>query len=506
MLIPFARAERSRRLSTRFVQSAPSHPVRRGGLRALLLSERARPRWLRERPGGWWLAIAAVCLGAFMGQLDASIATLTYPALQGEFHTALASVEWVSLSYLLVLVALLVPVGRLSDARGRKLMYLYGFVVFTIASAACGLAPTLGALIVFRAVQAVGAALLQANSVALVTTSAPRDRLRAALGVQAGAQALGLALGPTLGGVIVTVLGWRWVFFVNVPVGLAAVIAGHYLLPRTRTHASTDHFDWLGLLWLVIAGTALLLGISAASGLRLTPAAIIALFLASGGAAYAFARRLRHAVSPLIDPVLLRTRQIAAGLVGALGGYLVLFGPLVLIPVALTRTGTSLTVAGTILTALPAGFAAAALGADRVLPASWGDRRRALLGSALAAAALVGMILVPLTGAWLAPLLALLGLGLGVFTPANNALVMAAVPARAAGTGGGLLNMTRALGTALGVALVTLTLHIAPRRDSAFGGHVAAALLTVLALGVLASTLINPRPLPRQGPAQHRDL
>ncbi len=492
-------------MSADTLAEAEPRPKRPMGLRGLLLYERARPRWLRELPGGWWLAIAAVCLGAFMGQLDASIATLTYPALETRFRTGLAGVEWVSLSYLLTLTALLVPVGRLSDARGRKLMYLYGFILFTAASGACGLSPNLATLVAFRAVQALGAALLQANSVALVTTSAPRNRLRAALGVQAGAQALGLALGPTLGGVIVTTLGWRWVFFVNVPVGLVALVAGHYLLPRTRTTASTDHFDWTGLAWLATATTSLLLAISAASGMHLPLAVVIALFALAAAAAYALARRLRTAVSPLINPALLRSRRIAAGLVGALGGYLVLFGPLVLVPVALTSGGTDLTTAGLILTALPAGFATAALAGDRVLPAAWGDRRRALLGSAIAAAALVGMILVPLTAGWLAPLLAALGLGLGVFTPANNALVMASIPASAAGTGGGLVNMTRALGTALGVALVTLTLHLAPRTDPALGGHVAAALLTALALGVLASHLINPRGGPPHARA-HPDL
>lgn len=493
-------------MSAGSLESALPQSTHRRGLRAILLSERARPEWVRMRPGGWWLAIAAVCLGAFMGQLDASIATLTYPALEAQFRTGLAGVEWVSLSYLLTLVALLVPVGRLSDARGRKLLYLYGFVVFTAASAACGLAPSLVALVFFRAVQAVGAALLQANSVALVTTSAPQARLRAALGVQAGAQALGLALGPTLGGVIVTELGWRWVFFVNVPVGIAAVVTGHYLLPRTRTHASTDHFDWPGLLWLATATTTLLLGISAVSGLHLPWPIVLVLFLLAAAATWALARRLTRAASPLIDPALLRSRRIAAGLVGALGGYLVLFGPLVLVPVALTRTGTSLSAAGLILTALPAGFAAAALLGERVLPPAWSDRRRALAGSAVAAAALVGMILVPLTAVWLAPLLAALGLGLGVFTPANNALVMAAIPARSAGTGGGLVNMTRALGTALGVALVTLTLHVAPHANAAFGGHVAAALLTALALGVLVSNLINVGPSPQHTPGQHADL
>ncbi|MBR7828207.1 MFS transporter [Actinospica sp. MGRD01-02] len=457
----------------------------------ILRSERARPERIRAMPRGWWFAIATVCFGAFMGQLDASIATLTYPALRTQFHAGLAAVSWVSLSYLLTLVALLVPVGRLSDVYGRKLLYLYGFIVFTAASAACGLAPSLTALIAFRVVQAVGAALLQANSVALVTTSAPRERMRAALGVQAGAQALGLALGPTLGGLIVSGLGWRWVFYVNLPVGVIAVIAGHYLLPRTRAKTPPGRFDWSGLALLATASTNLLLGISAASGLNLPPAATACLFAAALGAGYGFWRRISRALAPLVDPALLRTRQIAAGLAGALGGYLVLFGPLVLVPVVLTETGTSLAGAGAILTALPAGFAAAALGANRVLPAAWSDRTRALAGSALATAAMIAMVPAPFTPAYLGPLLAVLGLGLGAFTPANNTLVMGAIPARSAGTGGGLLNMTRGLGTALGVALVALVLHVVPGTRHAT--MAATGLLALVTLAVCASNLLHPR-------------
>jgi EmrB/QacA subfamily drug resistance transporter len=452
-------------------------------------TERPRPARIRDWRRGWWLAVGAVCFGAFMGQLDASIATLTYPALRTEFHATLAQVEWVSLGYLLVLIALLVPVGRWSDARGRKLMYLYGFIVFTAASAACGLAPSLAVLIVFRAVQAFGAALLQANSVALVTTSAPREKMRLALGVQAGAQALGLALGPTLGGAIVDCFGWRWVFLVNLPIGVIALAAGHYLLPRTRTHVPVARFDWPGLALLGTMTTALLLGISATSGLNLPWPVTVALFLLSAAAGLGLARRLRRAPEPLIDPALLRTRQITGGLAGALGGYLLLFGPLVLIPVVLTGRGTSLSTSGLVLTALPAGFAAAALAANRVLPSRWSDRRRALTGSAVAAAALAGLTAAPPTIAWLVALLALLGLGLGTFTPANNTMVMAAIPAQAAGTGGGLVNMTRGLGTALGVALVTLTLHLVPGD----GMRASALLLAVIGLGVVAGNLLQPR-------------
>ena len=201
---------------------------------ASLLREPARPAVIREHPLAPWFAVVAVCFGAFMGQLDASVVTVAFPALQRQFGAGLASVQWVSLAYLLVLTALLVPAGRWSDRAGRKLMYLYGFVVFAGSSAACGLAPSLGVLIALRVVQAGGAALLQANSVALVVTSVPERNRRAALGVQAAAQAVGLASGPVVGGLLVAAAGWRWVFLLNVPVGVLAVVAGVCLLPRTE--------------------------------------------------------------------------------------------------------------------------------------------------------------------------------------------------------------------------------------------------------------------------------
>ncbi|MGD0376366.1 MAG: MFS transporter [Streptosporangiaceae bacterium] len=155
------------------------------GLAGMLLREPPRPAVVREHRLAPWLAVATVCFGAFMGQLDASIVTLAFPGLQRQFGVSLAGVQWVSLAYLLALVALLVPVGRWSDRYGRKLMYLYGLVVFAGASAACGLAPSLRVLIGLRVVQAAGAAMLQANSVALVATSAPSGRRRAELGIQA---------------------------------------------------------------------------------------------------------------------------------------------------------------------------------------------------------------------------------------------------------------------------------------------------------------------------------
>src|ERR1700744_67205 len=216
-----------------------------------ILREPARPAVIRESRRAPWLAVGVVCFGAFMGQLDASIVTITFPAVEREFSVPVAAVQWVSLVYLLGLVALLAPAGRLGDAAGRKLVYTYGFALFTLASAACGLAPSLGVLVALRVVQAAGAAMLQANSVALVTTSAPKTRMRFALGVQAGAQAAGLALGPTLGGVLTATAGWRAVCGVNARGGAPPCGAARPLLPRPRQFSRADRFDWPGTLLMV---------------------------------------------------------------------------------------------------------------------------------------------------------------------------------------------------------------------------------------------------------------
>ncbi|WP_328290035.1 MFS transporter [Nocardia aurantiaca] len=451
--------------------------------------ESARPLLVREHPNAGWLAVGAVCLGAFMGQLDASIVTLTFPAVQREFGAPLAGVQWVSLAYLLTVVGLVVSAGRVADAVGRKFVYLQGFVVFTLASAACALAPGLGWLIGFRVVQAVGAAMLQANSVALVVTSVPPHRMRSALGVQAGAQALGLALGPALGGVLVASAGWRWVYGVNVPIGVLALAAGRYLLPRTRERNALREFDWRGLLLLIGSTTGALVAVSAMSGLPLPVwAAVAAAALAAACATGAvwWARRARD---PLVDPVLLRPPAVSAGLVGAFAAYLVLFGPLALFPQLHEATPAA---TGVVLTALPTGFAVAAVAGARLLPRHGDGRQR--LGVLAMVTALGALALSPTTPWWAFACLWLLGLGLGVFIPSNNAGIMSAIAPGRSGTSGGLVNMSRGLGTAGGVAVVTLALHL--------GGHAESpstapriALLGLLAFAVLAAgtTFVNGR-------------
>jgi MFS family permease len=456
----------------------------------MLLREPARPAVIREHPLAPWLAVATVCFGAFMGQLDASVVTLAFPALQRQFGVALAGVQWVSLAYLLALVALLVPVGRWSDRYGRKLVYLYGFVLFTVASAACGLAPTLPVLVAVRVVQAAGAAMLQANSVALVATSAPARRRRAALGMQAGAQALGLALGPVAGGLLVASAGWRSIFFINVPVGAVAVVAGWFLLPRTRHRAARRGSDPLGLILLAAAATGTLVAISAVSGLGLPLpgfAACTAAALLAGAALVWWERRT---AAPLVDVPMLAVSGTWPLLAGALCAYLVLFGPLVLIPQVLTAHGGSVVHAGLLLSALPAGFGLAAVAGEKILPDRWPDRRRCLAGGLLASGCAAALA-IPAPDMVIATWLGLLGVGLGTYIPANNTAIMTAIPPGQAAAAGGMVNMARGLGTALGVAVVTLALHAATRLGHAAAGSAAA--MAALALCALASAWAGRR-------------
>ena len=175
----------------------------------VLRTETRRPRIVRECRHAGRLAVGAVCLGTVIGQADAGMVAFCLPALQRHFSAPLAAVEWVALGYLLVMTAWAGVLGRLGDVAGHKLTFLYGLVILTVASVIGGLAPTLSVLIASRALQAVGAAMVQAAGTALIVTGVSSERRRAALGVLGGVHALGLAIGPAAGALLVEAAGWR---------------------------------------------------------------------------------------------------------------------------------------------------------------------------------------------------------------------------------------------------------------------------------------------------------
>jgi EmrB/QacA subfamily drug resistance transporter len=438
-----------------------------------LLREPPRPTRIRESPRARWYVVGALFVGAFMGQLDVSIVTLALPHIGASLDVGRGAVSWVSLSYLLVLACTLIPVGRLADRFGRKLLYTQGFVVFTAGSLLCGLAPSLGWLIAARVLQALGAALLQANSVALITQSLPSRSLARGLGVQGAAQALGLALGPAVGGLLIAIGGWRLVFLINLPAGAVGLVLGWLLLPRSRSRREHGGSDRLGALLLATATAGVLAYLSLASRSGYGDGPLLALLATGIVASLLFVAHEQRAPEPLLDLSILRRPAMSVGLSSGLLSFLILFGALYVVPYYLAARHTGAAAAGLQLTVLPVAIGVSAVLAGRLVTRVG---TRALTGGGMAVTG-VGLLLIATThgiGGLLAGL-ALAGIGLGAFTPANNASIMAAAPAGHAGLVGGVLNMTRGAGTALGVAVASALYLGAAGFHKAGGLEIAAA-------------------------------
>ncbi|MBO0893076.1 MAG: DHA2 family efflux MFS transporter permease subunit [Acidimicrobiales bacterium] len=411
---------------------------------------------MRNRPRAYWYAVGTVCIGAFMGQLDASIVNLAYRPLEASFHATLGEVTWVGLSYLLTLVALVASVGHFADMIGRKLLYTYGFVVFIVGSALCGLAPNLVALGGFRVLQGVGAAMLQANSVAIIYVVMPPHELGRGIGVQGAAQALGLALGPTVGGFLVALGGWRLIFYVNVPAGLVACGLAWFLIPRSRHLRPQASFDWPGFGLLLPAVVSLLMVISLGNDWGWGAPLTVALLVVSVVLFSCFVVRERRARDPLVDPQLFRRVPFTAGISSGLLAYLALFGVLLVVPLLLEGAlGLGSARAGLELTVMPVALGLVAPFAGRVADRI-GARPLTVAGMLVSSVALVCLALFHgHFGAFIA-CLAGLGVGLGLFTPPNNAAIMGSAPQEQSGAASGILNMTRGMGTAMGLAFTGL--------------------------------------------------
>ncbi|MGP0030237.1 MAG: DHA2 family efflux MFS transporter permease subunit [Acidimicrobiales bacterium] len=460
-------------------------PVTRGWDR--LLVEPRRPRAVRERPDAPWLAVGAVCVGALMSQLDASIVTVALPSLGRAFGAGVGSVTWVGLSYLVVLVSTVTAVGRLSDMRGRKLVYVYGFLLFVVASALCGMAPDLAALCGFRALQALGAAMLQANSLAIIVLVVPARSLGRAVGLQGAAQAIGLALGPTVGGLLVAAGGWRMIFLVNVPIGLVGALAAVLLVPRSRELQHRVPFDVKGLGLFFPAVVALLSALTFGAERGWTSPLIVGLLVTAAALSAAFIRHERRDRHPMMDLTLFTRRRFSFGILSGIGSYLVMFGVLLLIPFLAERgLGVGVARAGLELMALPVMFALVAPPAGK-LADRVGARPLTVTGMVLVSTGLV-LLASTLPGTFqMVGLLALIGAGLGLFTSPNNAAIMGSVPRSQAGMASGILNMSRGMGTALGLAVTGLVFGVSGGNGGSPAEAVHAFTVTALVLAGVAA-------------------
>ncbi len=461
-----------------------------------LVTEPRRPASIAARPNAHWYVVGTVCVGAFMGQLDASIVVLALPTLQRSFHTTLGAVEWVSLAYLLVLVAMVTAVGRFADMVGRKLLYIYGFAIFIVGTALCGIAPSIPLLVVFRVLQGFGAAMLQANSVALIVHAMPPKKLGQAIGVQGAAQALGLSLGPAVGGLLVVLGGWRLIFLVNVPAGMIGMALGWFLLPRSRQLAERQRIDWWGIATFGAAISGLLLALSFGDETGWLSPQILGFFAVAAVFGALFLRRELTARAPMMQLGIFKVIAFSAGISSGLLSYLALFGVLFVLPFYLEFAGhLDPGTAGLELIVLPVALGITAPIAGNIAD-RFGARPLTVGGMVVAAVSLVAISLHPVPGGVLLLELAMTGVGLGMFTPPNNAAIMGAAPRQHSGMASGILNMTRGMGTSLGVALTGLVFGLAAGTTASHAQSPAlvtkglvAALLFLAAISLVAAAL-----------------
>jgi len=269
-------------------------------------TEPAPLEYFTSKPWYPWLIVGLVWIGAFIGQLDATIVQLALPTLGKTFAASLEAVSWVSLAYLVAFASFLPIFGRLCEMFGRKSLYLIGYVLFVAASTLCGLASDLTWLVVFRVVQGIGGSLLGANSISILVKATDQERRGRALGFFAAAQAIGMSAGPAVGGLMLGTLGWHWVFWISVPFGLAAAVIGWLVLPRTEGRDRDKVFDWHGALLLAPALTLLVLALNQVAVWGPTSAAMIACSGSSAVLLWLLVRQERACAAPLVDLRLFR--------------------------------------------------------------------------------------------------------------------------------------------------------------------------------------------------------
>jgi len=402
-----------------------------------------------------WSVLTAIGVGTFMSALDGSVVNTVLPVLGRELHASVAAIEWVATVYLLVVSALLLGVGRAGDLRGHKRMYIGGFVLFVIGSALCGLARSAHMLVAMRALQGVGAAMLFANSPAILTKAFPAEQRGRALGAQATFTYLGLTAGPSLGGWLADAFGWRAVFYINVPVGAIGIILGLRAIEDDRPEKKGERFDYSGAALFTAGLVSLLVALDQGHAWGWRSPATWSLLVLAAALLAVFVRFERRRSDPMLDLTLFRSRVFSAATVSGLLNYICVFSVLFVVPFLLIEgRGLDTSHAGLVLTAQPIVMAIVApiSGAlsDRI-----GSRSLATAGMLILAAGLFIIARLAPTGSLfvIAGGLAVVGLGVGLFASPNNSALMGAAPRHRQGIAAGVLATARNVGMVLGIGV-----------------------------------------------------
>jgi EmrB/QacA subfamily drug resistance transporter len=458
------------------------------------IAERAQ-----QTPSVRWV-LASLSLSMLLSSLGTSIANVGLPTLAQVFNASFQHVQWIVLAYLLAITTLIVSVGRLGDITGRRRLLLTGIGVFTLASALCGLAPTLWLLIGARALQGIGAAIMMALTMAFVGETVTKAKTGSAMGLLGTMSAIGTAMGPSLGGLLIGGFGWQAIFLITVPLGLLTLVLAYRYLPADRQKPKTDRagFDPLGTLLLALTLAAYALAMTLGRG-SFGPFNI-ALLLAAGGGACLFVFTEVRVTSPLIRLAIFRDPVLSGSLAMSLLVATVMMATLVVGPFYLAHgLGLDAVLVGLVLSVGPFVAALTGVPAGRIAD-RFGAPRMTLAGLIAMATGCLTLSVLPETfgiGGYVLPMV-VITIGYALFQTANNTAVMADVQPDQRGVISGMLNLSRNLGlitgaSALGAvfALASASVDITTARPEAVasGLRITFAVALVLIAVALAIAL-----------------
>jgi EmrB/QacA subfamily drug resistance transporter len=403
-----------------------------------------------------WYVLIAIAMAIFLGTIDGTMLNIALPTLVDEFDTSFAVAQWVALAYLLTQTTLILGIGRLGDMIGKKSIFTAGFAVFTVGSAVAAFSPTIEFLIGARIFQALGAAMIFALGFAIITEAFPPAERGKALGITSTMASIGIMAGPIIGGFILELASWHWLFLVNIPLGIAGTLTAMRFVPNTRPKGG-QRFDFVGAALFFVALLSLMLGLTAGQETGFTNPFNLALFTLSVATFLAFVvveRRIDH---PMLDLELFADRDVSVNLVTGFIVFFALAGLLLIAPFYLTDViGLTPRGIGLVLASVPI-----TMGLMSPLSGSRSDRIGTRPMTVLGLSVMVVGYLVAgffLEGATTASTLVIVGLivglGVGIFHSPNNSGVLGSVPSDRLGVTSGMLTIVRTTGTVTGIAVL----------------------------------------------------
>src|SRR3954462_8890594 len=428
-----------------------------------------RPGVGAEHPHYKWWALSCTSLGMLVATINSGTLIIALPDLERALHTTLLQLVWVILVYMIASTVLVLTAGRLSDIFGRKRAYVAGFAIFAAASLGAGFAHSGTELILWRVAQGVGGAFLFANAAAIVTDAFPREQLGLAMGTNTMIAAVGLVIGPVLGGALVAI-DWPWVFWFNVPLGIAGSLWAAVNLHELSGSEEDRRLDWVGTVTYVLGLTALVYAISRGGLSGWNNSLVIGGFAIAAGVLPLFiAIELRHR-APMLDLSIFRDRLFSAAsgaaFINGLSRFALMF---IFVFYYQGAQGDDPIEAGIKLAPLAIGMLvsspAAGIWADRR-----GSRTLAALGMVITAVALAAMtMLQPHSSYWESALwLGLVGIGSGMFNSPNTAAMMGTVPVHRRGIAAGARVMLQNTGAVISIAFVMAIITAAVPKDILF--------------------------------------